>query len=351
MFKRAMDVTLVILLMGGSSVVVGDELAKRSFKVQVQETYSVATKQLQMPFWTKTIPQASNGRITASVTPLEQIGVDDKALLRLLGLGVFEFGTMDLGKFAGDDPRFEGCDLSGISIDVATARKACAAYRPVLSEIMEKNWNAKLLGLSLDAPQVFWCKSKISGLDDLKGKKIRVSNRTMADFLKAIGAEPVSINYAEVIPALQSGVVDCAVTGPLSANTGGWTEVTNYVYPVSLGWSVRAYVANLATWNGLDAKTQQFLTKEFDKLDDKGWGVMEAAITDYYNCDLGQQPCTMGKLANVKLAPVSDKDKETAKRLVESVVVQNWAKRAGPKAAQQWNDTVGQVLGMKVTAN
>jgi hypothetical protein len=30
--------------------------------------------------------------------------------------------------------------------------------------------------------------------------------------------------FAEVVPALQRGVVDCAVTGTLSGNTAGWLD-------------------------------------------------------------------------------------------------------------------------------
>ena len=41
------------------------------------------------------------------------MGIDDKTMLRLLRLGVMDFAGMDISKMAGDDPRFEGCDLAG----------------------------------------------------------------------------------------------------------------------------------------------------------------------------------------------------------------------------------------------
>ena len=89
---------------------------------------------------------------------------------------------------AGDDPRFEACDLAGLTLDPDKARAACNAYRDVIDRQMQKNWNAKLLAFGGNTPQVFWCRDVISGLDGFKGKKIRVFNNTMRDFLGGVGA-------------------------------------------------------------------------------------------------------------------------------------------------------------------
>ena len=57
------------------------------------------------------------------------MGIDDKTMLRLLKLGVMDFAGMDISKMAGDDPRFEACDLAGLTLDPDKARAACNAYR------------------------------------------------------------------------------------------------------------------------------------------------------------------------------------------------------------------------------
>ena len=66
----------------------------------------------------------TKGAITVDVTPLDQMGIDDKTMLRLLKLGVMDFAGMDISKMAGDDPRFEGCDLAGLTLDPDKARAA-----------------------------------------------------------------------------------------------------------------------------------------------------------------------------------------------------------------------------------
>src|SRR5216117_3630393 len=142
----------------------------------------------ELPFWRKTIPEASKGAVTADITPLDQMGIDDKTMLRLLKLGVMDFAGMDISKMAGDDPRFEACDLAGLTLDPDKARAACNAYRDVIDRQMQKNWNAKLLAFGGNTPQVFWCRTPVTGLDDLEGKKVRVFNNTMRDFLSGLGA-------------------------------------------------------------------------------------------------------------------------------------------------------------------
>src|SRR5262245_18097717 len=220
----------------GVSVAFGaaaQDLPKSHFKVIGLNGPTVAAIVDEVPFWRETLPKASNGAITADITPLDQMGIDDKTMLRLLRLGVMDFAGMDISKMAGDDPRFEGCDLAGITLDFDRARAGCNAYREVIDRQMQKNWNSKLLAFGGNPSQVFWCRGMIGGLADLQGKKVRVFNSTMRDFLGGVGATAVSMAFAEVVPALSAGVVDCGVTGSLSGNTAGWAEVTKSLYPMS----------------------------------------------------------------------------------------------------------------------
>ena len=233
-------------------VAFAQDLPKSQFKVIGLNGPTPVSIYDEVPFWRKTITEASKGAITADITPLDQMGIDDKTMLRLLKLGVMDFAGMDISKMAGDDPRFEACDLAGLTLDPDKARAACDAYRGVIDRQMQKNWGAKLLAFGGNTPQVFWCRDVISGLDGFKGKKVRVFNNTMRDFLGGVGATAVSMAFAEVVPALNNGVVDCGVTGSLSGNTAGWNEVTKSIYPMSLGWSINVLAVNLNTWNRLD---------------------------------------------------------------------------------------------------
>ncbi|BBK37775.1 transporter [Allostella sp. ATCC 35155] len=340
-----------IVLAGVFATVAGaamaQDLPKAQFKAIGLNSPTVASSVDEVPFWTKTIPQASKGAITVDITPLDQMGIDDKTMLRLLKLGVMDFAGMDISKMAGDDPRFEGCDLAGLTLDPDKARAACKAWAPVIDRQMQKNWNAKLLAFGGNPPQVFWCRTMLGGLADLKGKKVRVFNNTMRDFLGGVGSTAVSMAFAEVVPALNNGVVDCAVTGSLSGNTAGWPEVTKSLYPMSLGWSINVLAVNLTSWNRMDPKVQQFLTSQVATYEDKMWATLKEGMNQADNCNTGKQPCTLGKPANITIVPVKPAEAETHKKLVEGAVLANWAKRCGAECVKEWNETVGKAIGMK----
>ena len=329
------------------SAAAAQDLPKSQFKVIGLNSPTPVSIHDELPFWRKTLPEASKGAITADVTPLDQMGIDDKTMLRLLKLGVMDFAAMDISKMAGDDPRFEACDLAGLTLTPDKARAACDAYRAVIDRQLQKNWNAKLLAFGGNTPQVFWCKDVVSGLAGLKGKKIRVFNNTMRDFLGGVGGTAVSMAFAEVVPALSAGVVDCGVTGSLSGHTAGWAEVTKSIYPMSLGWSINVLAVNLDTWKRLDPKTQAFLTEQFKAYEEKMWSTIKTTTAEADNCNTGVQPCTMGKLAKTTIVPVKPEEMETHKKLVEGAVLAGWAKRCGSECAKEWNDTVGKALDLK----
>src|ERR1044071_8547206 len=292
-----------------ASGALAQDLPKNQFKVIGLNGPTPASIHVEVPFWRKTITEASKGAITADITPLDQMSIDDKTMLRLLRLGVMDFAGMDISKMAGDDPRFEGCDLAGLTLDPDKARAACNAYRAVIDRQMQKNWNARLLAFGGNTPQVFWCKDVVSGLDGFKGKKVRVVKNKMRDFLGG------------------GGVVDCGVTGSLSGNTAGWNEVTKSIYPMSLGWSINVVAVNLDTWKRLDPKTQAFLLEQFKAYEDKMWTTIKTITSEADNCNTNKQPCTMGKLAQTTIVPVKPEEAETHKKLLEGVVLANWAKR------------------------
>jgi TRAP-type C4-dicarboxylate transport system substrate-binding protein len=173
----------------------------------------------------------------------------------------------------------------------------------------------------------------------------------MRDFLGGVGATAVSMAFAEVVPALNNGVVDCGVTGSLSGNTAGWPEVTKSLYPMSLGWSINVMAVNLNTWKRLDSRTQDFLLAQVKTYEDKMWQTLKKATAEADNCNTSKQPCTMGKLANITIVPVKPAEAQQHKALVEGAVLAGWAKRCGRECAMEWNNTVGKALGLTAPTN
>ena len=335
-------------LLAAATAVNAAELPKITIKVVGNYSNLLQTKEVEKPFWTEMLAKDSNGQITADYNNQDILGIKDFSLLRLTQAGVADVGVGDISKMAGDDPVFEGCDLAGITTDIDTARKACDVWKPVMAEAMAKKFNARLVALGNNPPIVFWCNKPVASLDDMKGLKVRVFNTTQSDFVSAVGATTVTMAFGEVVPALQRNVVDCALTGTLSGNTAGWPEVSTHLYPLPVGWSIYYTAVNNASWEKWGPEAQAFLSKEFDKLEDMNLDIGGQATDQGVNCNIGKDPCTLGKKGKMTLVELTDADKKRRADVVQNVVLVKWGKRCGKECAAKWNDTVGKVVGLTI---
>jgi TRAP-type transport system periplasmic protein len=305
------------------------------------------TTVVEQPFWQKTMPELSGGKITADFNSLDTLGLKGDETLRLLKLRIADIVTGPVSFVAGDFKLYDGLDLSGAILDIDTMRKAVAAYRPVIDKNMQENFNAHLLMMWPSPPQVLFCKGEIKGVAGLAGKKIRTFNQTLSDFVDAVGGTPVNLSFAEVVPALQNGTVDCGVTGTGPGNSAKWWEVTDHLYPLVLGWAPYFSAINLDTWNQLDEPTKAFLTDAFAKLEEEMWTHVAGVATEGINCNTGLGECKTGIKAGMKLVEVSDADKAMLAGMVAKTILPRWAGRCGEACVGEWNATVGKVLGLE----
>jgi len=303
-------------------------------------------KNFEQPFWTKEIPEKSNGAVTAEITPFNEMGLKGAEIFRLMRNGVIDFGSTVLGYVATDDARNEAVDLAGLSPDIETARKVSDAYKPVYDKFYGERFGIKVLGIWPYSAQVLFCNGELKGLADLKGKKVRTGNRTLAEFVEAFGGSGVTLAFNEVVPALQNKVVDCAITGTLSGNTAKWHEVSTHVYALPLGWSHVMHAVNLKRWNSLDPNVRSFLEKEIAGLEDRIWKAAAEETEQGYLCNAGKDGCTMGTKAKMTVVPVSDADRAALKKALEEVVLPKWAARCPGDCVEAWNASVGKAAGL-----
>lgn len=299
----------------------------------------------ELPFWSKTVPELSGGKITVDVKGYNEMGLKGPEVYRLISQGVIPIGTATLAYFASDDPMNEAIDLAGLAPDINSARAITDAFMPVYAAAHAKN-NVKLLGFSTFPAQVLFCKGDFSGLSDLKGKKVRTSSRTQAEFVQAFGGNSVTIPFGEVVPALQNGVVDCAITGSLSGYSAKWYEVSDHLYALPVNWGQIMYAANQSFWNKLDPKVQDFLQTNVTKMAD---GIWEAAAVETqlgYDCNTGAEACTLPVKGSMKLVQPSDADKELLKEAMNSSILPKWAQRCSAQCVESFNQHIGPILGL-----
>jgi len=125
--KATICILVALMMVFAAGAVGAQDLPRHHFKVIGYHSTVVTSPKVELPFWREHIPKASKGAISADVTPIDHMGIDDKTMLRLLRLGVMDFAMMDISKMAGDDPRFEGVDLAGLTLEADRFRRQSAA--------------------------------------------------------------------------------------------------------------------------------------------------------------------------------------------------------------------------------
>ncbi|MEO7114869.1 MAG: TRAP transporter substrate-binding protein [Caldimonas sp.] len=332
-------------LLLGSNVMSKEELPKTHVHVVGYLSNVPAYLQFEKPLWTETIPKLSDGRVTADIKSFDEMGLKGPEILRLMSNGVIEFGTATLSYFASDNPINEAVDLAGMAPNVKTERTIVDTFKPVYERRLLKQ-NIKLLGISTNAAQVIFCNTPIQGLADLKGKKVRTSSRTQADFVEAIGGSSVNMAFAEVVPALQTKTLDCAITGSLSGFTAKWYEVSTHLLALPINWNPILYAVNQTAWSKIDPKVQTFIQTNMSKMIDSIWDDAAHQTQEGYDCNTGAAACKATVKGKMQLVVPTEADEKLLKKITEDNVVPKWAQRCSPDCVADFNETIGKKLGI-----
>ena len=300
-------------------------------------------------FFNTRFNEASGGDIIGKIQSQSGLGLKGFEIMRLVKNGVFDFAFGLPGYVAAENAIFEGADLSSLTQDIDTQRQVSDAYFPTLEKAFADIYNAKLLMLYPFPSQTLWCNGEVNGIEDLSGKKIRVYSTTLGDFVEGVGETSVTVSFSEVIPALEKGVVDCAITGTMSAYTAKWNQVATHAYTLRVGWGLAFGAMNMDKWESLSADQQTLMQTEIATLNDAMW--TETATEDdvAISCITGGE-CSVGEAGSMTLVEPTEADLALRDTIATDVVLARWAERCGEECAANWNETVGPILGLTAVA-
>lgn len=302
------------------------------------------------PFWSRELARLSGGRFEAEIVPFDRAGVPGSEMLRLLQLGVVPFGTTLMSSFTAQYPEYTAPDLAGLNPDVATLKRTLAAFRPYLTKALREQHGVEALAIYVYPAQVVFCKKAIRSLDDIKGRRVRVSSSTQADFIGALGGIPVLTGFAQIVPSLNAGNTECAITGTMSGNTLGLPAITSHVHSLPVTWGLAVFGANQAAWQALPADLRTLLGRELPRLEAAIWEESERETSDGMACNRGASTCLGGRKGAMVVVPVSPQDERKRQDILQSTVLPRWVQRCGPRCAEVWEQTIGPVRGLAVQA-
>lgn len=97
-------------------------------------------------------------------------------------------------------------------------------------DVIENEYDAKILALWANEPQVWFTRDKaVRNLEDVSGLIVRVNSAQDIPFVEALGASPVSQPVSEINQNLTNGVIDAIAIGSSGALSFKLFEPANYL--------------------------------------------------------------------------------------------------------------------------
>ncbi len=302
----------------------------------------------EQPFF-ETLAARTGLPLAVSYQPVDLMDMDPEEGLELIRHEIVDIASLGVAVISKRDPFFLGLDVVGLSPDYESARQVVSAYTSSIDTHLQETYNAKLLGIWPFGPQVLFCKPDIGGLSDIEGLKVRVYDANLGAFIETLGAIPVPIKFAEVQQALALDIVDCAITGPSSANTAGWVEETRTMLPIGFQIAFNIYAINRDRWLDLSPRQQKTLSAAFDSYLDEVWTYSEALYDDALRCNVGRSPCSTIDKAGLLEVVVEATDLALVRNSLTTISLPAWTEsceQSRPGCGKIWADSVGHALGL-----
>lgn len=231
-----------------------------------------------MKAFKKGVETRTNGKLAVELYPASQLGAMARTVDGVL-LGTIEAAFVSSGFLVSVEPRYQVFDAVGVFDDLKHGHRIFndEAVRKRMQSFGESK-GVQPLTTIVHSPNVIVAKKPLKGLDDLKGMKIRTYPSPMQmDPLKRLGASPIPMTLGDVLPALQNGTID----GALTANTiltpfKYYDAAKNALYLPS--WpTVAAAIVNKAWLAKLPAEYRTIIEEEARKADASAveWGAAE----------------------------------------------------------------------------
>ena len=129
-------------------------------------------------------------------------------------------------------------------------------------------------------PQGVYSKKPLANAADLRGIKWRAYSPATARIGELVGAQPVTVQAAEVSQAFATGVVESMI----SSGSTGWDaklhEHVKFWYDTQAWLPKNAVLVNRAAFNALDKPTQDAVMKAGADAETRGWAASRRANTD-----------------------------------------------------------------------
>jgi len=293
-----------------------------------------------------TVNTRTDGQIEIQLSSYPELGISGFDMIRLLQDGTIGLGEIYSGFVGGEFPIFEAANLWGVYNSVDEWFEASEALQEdIKSLVSRETGGGQIVGFNYYSSNYFFTKNPLNTLDDFSGVKTRTHSNVLSDLIgpDGLGANPQTMAFADVYPALERGVSDGAVTCGSCAVGQKWFEVTDYLTGPVPGTFAETFITfNGKEWKSLPADFKAILLEE-------GALHSERAKAAALNSDVESE----GKLIGLGMTHSNFTDEMLViiKNAAKDSVIPKWAERAGgfgSESVDLYNSKVGPVTGLYV---
>lgn len=237
--------------------------------------------------------------------------------------GQAQAGEILLVNYQNEWPLFGADGLPFLADSYDGAMKLYKAQKPLLEKKFAEQGMLLLYSVPWP-PQGIYSKKPLAAAADLKGIKWRAYSPATSRIAELVGAQPVTVQAAEVSQAFATGVVESM----MSSGSTGWDaklhEHVKYWYDTQAWLPKNAVIVNKTAFDALDGPTKAAVQKAAADAETRGWAASQKANGE-----------TLDKLkgGGMQILPPPPALKADMKK-VGDTLLKEWLDKAGPEGKQ-----------------
>jgi len=228
-------------------------------------------------------------------------------------------GEILLVNFENENPLFGVDGLPFLATSYADSMKLYKASKPALEKLLGGQ-GIKLLFTVPWPPQGIYTNKTLNSAADMKGLKWRAYSPATSKIAELVGAQPMTVQAAEVSQALATGVIDSYMSsGATGFDSKTYEHIKNW-YDTQAWLPKNAVIVNAAAFNALDKPTQDAVLQAAADAETRGWKASQDKNMWY-----------LDQLKQKGMNIVQPPPQLTADlKKVGETMVGEWVKKAGP---------------------
>jgi TRAP-type C4-dicarboxylate transport system substrate-binding protein len=265
----------------------------------------------------KEVEQATGGKLQITLHPAASL-FKAPEIKRAVQTAQAQVGEVLISNHENEDPLFGIDVIPFLAASYGEAKKLWEASRPAIEKKLGAQGVMVLMAVPW-GPQGIYAKKDINTVEDMKGLRWRAYNVGTSRIAELVGAQPVTIQAAELPQALATGVVNAFMTsGATGYDSKAWETMTHF-YDVQAWIPKNLTVINKAAFDGLGKPDQEAILKAAKAAEAKGWVIWQDKSKWYL-----EQLASRG----IKVQPPSTALKDGMKKIGEQLTA-DWLKKAG----------------------